>query len=108
MIINVINEAKSREAVGCEEKGQCANGNNLVIPSNCTDESSSRSQEGMQIESQLEQYEVNTLTIDWVHKAVTCEVPRLQLHIPTMQKTRGTDRSFIQHNVWETDSGMDN
>ena len=108
MISNVIDEAKSREAVCSEEKGQCVNSNNLVIPSDCTDESSSRNQEVMQTESQLEQFEVNTLTIDWVHKAVTCDAPRLRLHMPTTQKTREIDRNFMQHDVWETDSDMDN
>ena len=106
MISNVIDEAESRAAVSGEEKGQYVNGNNPVVHSGCIDESNNRNQEVMQTESQLEQCEVNTLTIDWIHKAVTCDAPRLRLHMPMTQTTRETDRSFMQHDVWETNSDV--
>ena len=86
--VNVLDESKNREAVCNKEMGQCANSNNPVIPSDCIDESSSRSQDVMQKESQLEQFEVNTLTIDWTHKTVTCDESRPRLHMSTMQKIR--------------------
>ena len=70
-------------------------------------ESSSRSQDVMQKESQLEQFEINTLTIDWVRKTVTCDESRPRLHTFTTQKIREIERSFRQRDVGETDRDID-
>ena len=92
--VEVIDESRSRETVSDKGMEQCVSSSNfitLATPIDHIDELSSQDKDVMQEESQQEQFEVNTLTVDWTSKSVNCDESRSQLQVSTVQKIRDID-----------------
>ena len=61
----------------------------------------------MQEEPQLEQCEINTLTIDWIHKSVTCDESRPRLQVSARQRIRKLEQQWMQQDVREINTDVD-